>query len=137
MILNEALDHKNVLDSIPLLIYANTSLISTFLCEYIQSWHGSTDPDLVQPSSLLHFLFFEKKKSRKKLDFQSRGYCIFYRDGEFQLRSFGFFLGQLRIFQLSAARSAANFFCYQVIMRSNAFGIKIYAFICCLLVYNC
>ena len=26
MILNEALDHKNVLDSIPLLIYANISL---------------------------------------------------------------------------------------------------------------
>jgi hypothetical protein len=70
MILNEALDHKNLLDSIPLLIYANTSLISTFLCEYIQSWPGLNVPGLVQPSSLLHFLFFEGgEKGGKKLDF--------------------------------------------------------------------
>jgi len=70
MILNEALDHKNLLDSIPLLIYANTSLISTFLCEYIQSWPGLNVPGLVQASSLLHFFLFEGgEKGGKKLDF--------------------------------------------------------------------
>ena len=60
MILNEALDHKNVLDSIPVLIYANISLYSTFLCQYIQSWHGLT----VQFTAF--FIIWKKKKKSRK-----------------------------------------------------------------------
>ena len=79
MILNEAL----VIDSIPVLIFANISLYSTFLCQYIQSWPGSNVSGLVQPSSLLHFFLFEKqKKEQEKLDFQSRGL-------DFQSRGYG------------------------------------------------